>query len=61
MYNSCGSCPKHVSATGARIASKVGIPVVPGLWQVTRYIDPYNSSTWVAPQSPKDITRVPLP
>jgi len=61
QFNTCSSCPKHVWATSIRIASKLGILVVPGLWQVTRYINASNPSTWVAPQSPKDITRIPLP
>lgn len=56
QYNSCDACVRHVNTTRASIASKVGIPVIPGLWQLTKFINPYNSSSWVAPQSPKDIT-----
>lgn len=60
QYNSCPGCQAHVSTTSAGIVSKLGIPVIPELCQVTRFINGYNSSTWVAPQSPKDIT-CPLP
>jgi hypothetical protein len=56
QYNSCDVCVQHVEATSARITAKVGIQVVPGLWQLTKFINPYNSSSWVAPQSLKDIT-----
>lgn len=60
QYNSCGTCVQHVKTTSAQIASQLGIPVVPGLWQITKFINPYNSSSWVAPRSPKDITsRLP--
>jgi hypothetical protein len=60
QYNSCPGCQAHVSATSAQIAAKLGIQVIPELCQVTKFINGYNSSTWVAPQSPKDIT-CPLP
>ena len=61
QYNSCDGCKLHMKVTSASIASKLGLQVVPGLWQFTGYINGFNSSTWVAPQSPKDITFVPLP
>lgn len=60
QYNSCPGCQAHVSTTSAQIAAKLGIPVSLELCQVTKFINAYNSSTWVAPQSPKDIT-CPLP
>lgn len=56
QYNSCPACVQHVKVTSAKIVAQVGIPVVPGLWQLTKFINPSNSSSWVAPQSPKDIT-----
>src|SRR5579883_2124486 len=36
QYNSCDACVRHVCATSARIAAKVGIPVVPELWELTK-------------------------
>lgn len=60
QYNSCDACKAYVRTTSVKVALQAGVSVVPGLWQLTAYIDGYDSNTWVAPQSPKDITRVPL-
>jgi hypothetical protein len=60
QYNSCPGCQAHVSTTSGQIATKLGLQVIPKLCQVTKFINSYNPSTWVAPQSPKDIT-CPLP
>jgi hypothetical protein len=56
QFDICRPCVTELGQIANQLRSQLtGIRVIVTLWQVHRYINPYNPDTWIAPTQPSDL------
>ena len=57
QFNICETCIRDVGAISSLIREQISpVTLLTSMWQVNIFIDPVDPKTWVAPNSPGDIT-----